>query len=444
MLSRPQLVWIFVVALLVRLSYAWLALLPIGWDQPGIDYGSELGSIARNIVEGRGFASPFGPGDAPTAWLAPLVPYLWAGVFQVLGLFSTSSLYCLLGLQVLASALSCVVLVRIAAWCMERMPSIPRHRLWWIATLFVLWPEALERLEHLWYFAFQELALAWMFLEGLRWLDQPDTKRALRLGLGAGLLALIHPGALLLFAFLLVLPMERGKTHSRARFSSVAIGGLACCLLLTPWTWRNAVVFEKLIPLRSNFGVELLQGNGPRATPVQQSHSQHPAVDPIERERYEGLGEIEYMSAAKREAVEYIQADWGAFTWRTAQRMVLFWTSDIFDRWTWTPRAPWWSQGVAAILRRCIKLGCFLAPLALLFVGLWRRGWPRVPGSAALVGLLVVMPLPYYVTHLQPAYSYTVRPYLLLLGCLLWFGQQPSKALSSASGTTRSSRPQDP
>ena len=49
------------------------------------DAHSELVWVARNLTADRGFSSPFGPGDAATAWFSPLLPFLWSGVMHVVG-----------------------------------------------------------------------------------------------------------------------------------------------------------------------------------------------------------------------------------------------------------------------------------------------------------------------------------------------------------------------
>src|ERR1700719_3798272 len=46
---------------------------------------SEVGEIAINIAQGRGFSSPFGPGEQPTAWECPIVPFLFAGFIKLAG-----------------------------------------------------------------------------------------------------------------------------------------------------------------------------------------------------------------------------------------------------------------------------------------------------------------------------------------------------------------------
>ena len=71
---------IFAVALLIRLAASML-LYPLQLD-PRCEYwgfGWETGRIAHSISVGRGFASPVYGSDEPTAWMAPVYPYLLAG-----------------------------------------------------------------------------------------------------------------------------------------------------------------------------------------------------------------------------------------------------------------------------------------------------------------------------------------------------------------------------
>jgi hypothetical protein len=410
--ARRAFIVVGLLALVVRALVVGLHLDDLAWGADGIGLGAELGSIAHNIVEGRGFSSPFGPGSEPTAWIAPAVPWLWALFFQVFGAFTQASLIAVLSFQVLSGALACAVLAHIARRLIERIPGAPAHSSALCAGVLIFWPESLEQItKSLWYFPLQELVLAWMFLEGLRWLDQPVPRHAFRLSFTAGMLALVHPGGLPFFGVLLLIPLLKRQTHIAV---PVAAGGL-CLLIMLPWTLRNLTVMHAWIPVRSNFGVELLQGNGPRAALIQQRDSQHPAVDPVERERYLRLGEIEYMRLAQEEALACIRADLGRFALLSADRMQLYWLGDVLERWPWTPRPPWWENGVSAIFMRSLRIACMWAPALLLLWALISGAWRAVPSAGPLLALIVLLPLPYYFTHVQMAYSYAIRPYVILL-----------------------------
>ncbi len=417
--SAPPFWAVVAFAFLVRAAFAALVLWPVSWTDHGIDHGSEIGQIARNVFEGRGFSSPFGVGSAPTAWLAPLVPALWVLVFAAVGLFSQASIVVLIGLQMLAGALACGLYVEIARRVLERMGAGASRLPWLVAALVCLWPESLDRQTHMWYFPFQELGLAWMFLVGMAWIAAPERRRSLHLGAAAGILGLVNPGPLPVFAAILVLGSFAHRRTPRRVLSAAALAAGVCALFLAPWTLRNLAVLGSPIPMRSNVGVELLVGNGARGAVAQRRDAQHPAVDPIERRRYETLGEVAYMRAARAEALEHIRGDPGRFARRTLERVATYWAGDVLDRWTWAPRPPWWKAGPRAIARRLLKLACILGPSLLVALGLARGLGRRVPGLALFLGVLVLLPLPYYVTHVHEAYSYAVRPYVLLLAVLL-------------------------
>src|ERR1700688_2056347 len=68
-------------ALLVRLGFLFLA------QQAGGDFfavGQEAGNIAWSIALGHGFSSPLIGMQGPTAWVAPIYPYLLAFGFKLL------------------------------------------------------------------------------------------------------------------------------------------------------------------------------------------------------------------------------------------------------------------------------------------------------------------------------------------------------------------------
>ena len=123
-------------------------------------FGYETGRIARSIVLGKGFSSPLFGDTGPTAWMTPAYPYLVAAVFKIFGIYTKASALFLLGLNGLASALTCVPVFFIArrgfgervawvsAWAWALFPYgiyFPAERIWetWIATflltLLFLW-----------------------------------------------------------------------------------------------------------------------------------------------------------------------------------------------------------------------------------------------------------------------------------------------------------------
>src|SRR5271168_200875 len=62
-------------------------------------FGWEMGWVARSIVQGHGFSSPFFPATGPTALMPPLFPCLVAGIFHVFGLYTAKAAFAVLFLN---------------------------------------------------------------------------------------------------------------------------------------------------------------------------------------------------------------------------------------------------------------------------------------------------------------------------------------------------------
>src|SRR6266404_8679249 len=53
-------------------------------------FGWEMGRLARSIAQGQGFSSPTDLPSGPSAWTAPVYPYILAGVFKVFGVYTSA------------------------------------------------------------------------------------------------------------------------------------------------------------------------------------------------------------------------------------------------------------------------------------------------------------------------------------------------------------------
>ena len=87
-------------------------------------FGFESGSISGAIARGEGFSSPFGTPTGPTTWIAPIYPYLCAGVFKVFGVFTSASAFVILAFNSLCAAVTCVTIVEIGMRTVGRKAAI--------------------------------------------------------------------------------------------------------------------------------------------------------------------------------------------------------------------------------------------------------------------------------------------------------------------------------
>ncbi len=388
------------------------------WSSPGVAYGSELGSIARNLAEGRGFSSPFERGEQPTSWFAPFMPAAWAALFWMTGVFSPLSLWIILTLQVIASSLACGVYWQILRHFRGKLPGLPHWLPLVVASVIACWPEAFLMIRKPWYFTYQELAVAILFLQAMKWIDHSSFRSSVTLGTVAGVAALINPVPLGLFLWSLLMGVL-GRPN-QARVGHGILAGATCLLVISPWLIRNTLVFDQFAFVRTNLGVELRQGNGPQGTPKQTRASLHPALNTEELDRYREWGELKYSQWCLDQAVQAMKDDMGLTVRRTLERIWLYWSSDALDWYDWNQKGPWWNRPQSEAIQKVVKVMLALIPLAALaFLGTRRR--LDTPYAPLFAGILILTPLPYYLTHVTFSYSYLVKPYLLLL-LGLWFG----------------------
>src|ERR1700748_392094 len=139
---------IFWVGLLLRVAYITLAhTYRIRVTEDHLQFGWEMGRIARALVTGFGYADPFTGHSAPTAWVPPLYPLLLAGVFKVFGVYTAKSAWVILTINSIFSAATALLIYEIAARCFQQTGRAEKIALW-SAWLWALYPAALQYAVH--------------------------------------------------------------------------------------------------------------------------------------------------------------------------------------------------------------------------------------------------------------------------------------------------------
>lgn len=400
------------VAFILRIACLVIRLQQGGWES--VSYASEMGQIAANIAEGRGFSSPFENGSQPTAWFGPLVPIFWAGVFKAAGIFSGISLVIIGIMQCIASALACVIHSYLCLSLLD-LSKYRRRNVYAGMLLLALLPlSILASSTRFWYYSWQELLLALAMLCSVRWYLRSRMADAVCFGVAAGICLLINPVPLLVYVAALIGILWNNTFNRNAIVQGLACAAV-CGVILLPWSLRNMKELKHAVPLRSNFGVELYQGNNPNGEIVQTSKARHPASNADERRLYYKLGEVSYCQAKMHEAFRYMWHNPGISLKRSMQRAYVFWFTDIFDNWPWVPRSKWWTMGSKMVGGKLVRIFINI----LLFAGgcyaLASRPLRTIKGWWILVLVPLMLPVPYYFTHVNPMYAFAVQPYLLIL-----------------------------
>ncbi|GAB4109031.1 MAG: hypothetical protein Kow001_08310 [Acidobacteriota bacterium] len=240
------------------------------------------------------------------------------------------------------------------------------------------------------------------------------------LGVACGVVVLVNP-AFLPSAVCLAWLWTSGAS-ARTRLVQLGLVGLAAGLTLSPWTVRNYLALDTLVPVRSNFGIEFRMSNHDLAHAdmvtnftVPESRRHHPSLDPGAAAAVAEQGEAAYNRRLLSEALDWVQSRPLHFIRLTAKRIGNF----------WFPPTPEPLRGAA--------LGLLAAVGSIgLLCGL-RRG---LAGAKAQVTVWLTFPAVYYLVQSAPRYRYPLTWAFLLYA--VWAVGQLCRMLS---GRPESGRP---
>lgn len=382
------------------------------WRDPLRNEPTEEVVLAQRIAEGRGFVCPYqSPGvavDHPSAHSPPAYPYLLAGLIRAARLVTADPLAPYRA-ALLVSVLVGSLVVGVLAVVGQR--ALGGAGFWGAGLLLAVWPTLLRTSGVLWDTPFALLGIALgMLVATSPWPSPGRIPSALLAGAGAALFTLFNP---LVAPFLAVALLARGVAGAGLRrgLPYLLAAGAAWLVCLAPWLVRNAVAFERFIPVRNNFGLELWMGNHPEADGTTESaNRRHPINDREERRLVDEVGEDAYVRSKSALASKDVRAEPGAFARKTFRRVGLYWFGDTSKPTSLFGRVVPGLFGVNVVK---ILLNSLLVSLAVLGTRRW-GAWPR---WLAWFGILT-LPLPYYVTHVSPIYRAVVDPLLCLLAGL--------------------------
>ncbi|HEX4001804.1 MAG TPA: glycosyltransferase family 39 protein [Candidatus Acidoferrales bacterium] len=394
-------VFVAAVALAVRFAVLWWTWYRATPAAHGERYGYELGCVAKSIASGKGFSSPLPFFDTgPTAWLSPVFPYVVAGIFKIWGIYSVKSHVAIQILNCIFSALTIFPVYAIAKRSFGADVAAAASWLW------VVLPDATHiPIADLWEASLAALFLALLFWATLRMRGERSSAK------WAGYGALWAVGALINTSLIAVLPLFLAWLAWEARKERlawpqpVAIASLVFVLGMMPWTVRNYRALGKLVPVRSNFGLEFWLGNNPHALEVN-AFQLHPLVDRSEAEDYRSMGEIGYMHAKQSAALAFIRANPGTTAYFVLRRIGDNWFA-VSDRvGSVLSNGSLYLKGYFFFNAAMTLLAWFGAAMA------WRaRNLHRAP----YMFVLVAYPLVFYVTHALVRYRFPIEPIVAIL-----------------------------
>ncbi|HUI83783.1 MAG TPA: glycosyltransferase [Candidatus Binatia bacterium] len=392
--------WMVLVAFAARVL--WIALAHtyrIRTTEHNFGFGWEIGRIAWSLAHGLGFSSPFGGNTGPSAWTAPVYPWIVSLAFRLLGSYSPASAFALLTFNSFFAALTCWTIYRTARRLFSPTVAVWSGWIWALLPYTIFWS-----VRWIWETSLSAFLLSLLFMLTVEM--DGDRRPASWIGYGLlwGIAALTNPAAL---SFL---PFAGGwlacQLHRRRQplVAPVLLGAVIFWLTIMPWLARDYAAMGRFIFIRDNFGNELRVANNPLAEgPLVAIY--HPSENDLVRERYRRMGELAFCADQGRRAREWIAENPGRFTVITLRRVIFFWDG--------LPRI----TKVQALAET--KNALFLATSVLAIWG-WMLAWKRRLHGAFLFGSLIVFyPLIYYICFPQPRYRHPIEPELLVLGVYL-------------------------
>ncbi|HEY6338693.1 MAG TPA: glycosyltransferase family 39 protein [Candidatus Sulfotelmatobacter sp.] len=383
-------------------------------------FGGEAGRIARSIARGEGFSNPLFGQTGPTAWLAPVFPYLLAGIFKLFGIYTKTSALVALALDSLFSALTCIPVFFIARRQFGEKAAL------WAGWAWAFFPYGIYfSADFIWATALTTLLMSLVFLSALRLESSSRIRDWILFGALSGFGALTDPVVLSVAPFLGAWMWYRRYKQKARWFLPGVAAVLAVVIVTAPWMIRNYRIFHKVVPFRSCLGLEVYFGNnqdswhwGPPGY--------HPSDNEEEWKEYQQLGEIAYVAKKLDQGLDFINHHRGLYVWQTARRVVYLWTGFWSFSHRYMQEEPMDPPNIV-----------FCTFLTLLTLAGLRRAW-RDGANVAMPYIIAFFffPIVYYLTHPEDYYRRPIDPLFVVLAAyaLVSWRQGRNKMLRDVAG----------
>jgi 4-amino-4-deoxy-L-arabinose transferase-like glycosyltransferase len=313
----------------------------------------------------------------------------------VFGIYSKASAFVLLTLNSLFSALTCIPIFLIARRIFSEKVAVGSAWAWALLPNVMFWST-----RWVWETSLSTLLLTTIFWLALTLEDRNGGLPWVEFGLLWGLAALNSTSLLSFLPAAGLWAWYRRAQRGKRSLAGVVLASVVFLACIAPWLVRNERTFGRFIFIRDNFGAELRLGNGNGADGTWMEYL-HPTQDVYAMRQYQSMGELAYIAMRRRQALDYIRADYARFAHLCVKRFIYFWAGP--------PKAtqPWWMNDV--------KNSLFLASSVLMFWGLGRALCLRKPGAWLLFWLILLYPAIYYFVFSAPRYRVPIEPEMTIL-----------------------------
>ncbi len=395
---------LFALALVVRLAFVVISHgIPFTDSRvpDNVSLINETTNIAASLARGQGYSSPFifmllgDLNTGPTSWIAPIYPYLCAFFFKIFGVYSNPAFLLIILLQCVFSALTCFPILGIAEQTVGRRAGYLAASLWAIFPWFSQWA-----VTWIWEISLSALLATTLIWFALRLTRSSSTWSWVGFGAFCGFALLVNPALLTVLVVSVAWTACHRRTSGQFNLRVVTLALLAFAMVLSPWILRNRIAFGQWVFIRSNFGFEFALANF-HGSQGRDWAGRHPTSNPHELALYQAMGEPAYVATKFRSAKRFVAQYPMEFACLTIRRVLYFWDGAVM-RYAhptaafWLPWSymPWGILLLAAAIFACKR---------------------RIPGLWLFLGVILLYPIPYYLTFVQVRYRHVLEPLMLLL-----------------------------
>ena len=247
-------IWITLLAALVRIV---LVLARHDWSNPE---AWEYGIIADNLLAGKGYSGSawFVP-EGPTAFMAPGYVFLLYGAQS---LFGGAGFAGLQFVQAIVGAACVWLLYGIVARFFDSLTAAVA------AIILALHPAHAYLTTYMHPIVLSTCLLLASIFFLIRLRDSPNARNALLLGVTFGIALLTEPAILCIAPAIALAMITTTELPVARRFMWIGIAIGIAVIVVSPWTIRNYIVFERFVPVKSPLGYLVWAGNHEGASGV--------------------------------------------------------------------------------------------------------------------------------------------------------------------------------
>ena len=215
----------------------------------------EHGTIATNLLAGRGFSTKFLGAEGPTSQQAPVYPALVAAAYWLGGVGTPRSLLILQLGQALVGGLLVAGLLRLGQELAPHRPWLGRCA----GLVAAIYPTLVYATTHVQVASVATCTLVWTLAFAYKTGRTQRLLDASLAGLALAFLALCDPIlALVLPGMVWAVALGEGTKRG---LRSIAVICLVAALAVLPWIVRNYRVHHEFVAIKSSFGYAFWQGN---------------------------------------------------------------------------------------------------------------------------------------------------------------------------------------